>query len=623
MVCLARLGLGAALGLLGAWLVGSWRPWALPGSPTLVPGEGQKHVHTVLVALWWAAAANACGIALLLATAGRWAREGTPPRPAATHRTGRATWLLLLGAAALAGVLRWPLAHGGLWLDETWNVRHTVVGKRDPAAASPERFDFRPVTWRETLWHYRAPTNHPAYSVVARLTTDAWRLLWGEPRYAFDEFALRLPAFAAALAAVVLVGVLVAELGFPRAAPVAALLLAIHPWHVRFGADGRAYAFVVLFALAGAWLLLRALRSGCWRWWLGYGLSQLLLLWSFPLAVHVSLALAVAGSVAIVLGAAPPGERGLQLARLVVANALAAMLFLQLMAPNLAQALAFRKEWRVEGDLGLRWYRVLWVELATGLKGWGGAGPDVAYPGLGALARRQPWLPAVVYGTTVGLAGLGLARVLGRGAVAERAVWAALALGVPLFLLHRSLQPFFVMWRFLSFGLAAVVPLLAVGLEGVAAGVSRGSRRAATACLALGIGAFAALVAPQLHVLLTRPISPSRELVAFLEQVGRGIPGGVLGAGLGLGGSPPRVYDPGIVEVRKPAELAALCERSRAEGRPLYVFYAYGLINERELPELFVHVADPRQFEPVARFDGVEADQMIRVLRYTGRPLED
>ena len=47
------------------------------------------------------------------------------------------------------------------------------------------------------------------------------------------------------------------------------------------------------------------------------------------------------------------------------------------------------------------------------------------------------------------------------------------------------------------------------------------------------------------------------------------------------------------------------------------------MINERKLPEIFVHVADPRQFEPVARFDGVEAEQMIRVLRYTGRPLED
>ena len=373
-----------------------------------------------------------------------------------------------------------------------------------------------------------------------------------------------------------LIGVLVAELGFPRAAPVAALVLAMHPWHVRFGADGRGYAFVVLFVLAGAWFLLRALRSGRLRWWLGYGLAQFLLLWTFPLPVHVPLALAAAGAVAIVAGAAPPGERGLQLARLVVANALAAMLFLQLMAPNLAQALGFEKEWRVERHLGLAWYRILWAGLATGLRAGGGGTPDAAYPYLAAFAGAHPWLPAVVYVTTVGLAGLGLTRALRHRATAERAVWAALALAVPLFALHRSIQPFFVMSRFLGFGLAAIVPLLAVGLDGVAAAVSRGSRRAATACLALGVGAFAALVAPELRVLLTRPISPSREVIALLERAGRGIPGGVLGAGLGLGSSPPRVYDPRIVEVKSPADLAALCERSRAEGRPLYVFYSWG-----------------------------------------------
>ena len=582
MVLLARLALGAALGLLGAWLVGPWRPWALPGSPTLVPGEGQKHVHTVLVALWWAAAANACGIALLLATAGRWAREAGPPRPAATQRTGRATWLLLLGAAALAGVLRWPLAHGGLWLDETWNVRHTIVGKRDPAAAAPERFDFRPVTWRETLWHYSAPTNHPAYSVAARLTTGAWRLLSGEPRYAFDEFALRLPAFAAALGAVVLVGVLVAELGFPRAAPVAALLLAIHPWHVRIGADGRALR--LRGALHPGGRLAPAARAPERALALVARLRPL----PAPPALELSArgpraAGARRGGIRSDRARSGPARRARAPARAPRGRERAGR---DALPPahgskpgpgaRVQEGVARRGRPRpplVSGPLG-----------GARDRSQGRRGGPTRTSRVGALARRQPWLPAVVYGTTVGLAGLGLARVLGRGAAAERAVWAALVLGVPLFLLHRSLQPFFVMWRFLSFGLAAVVPLLAVGLEGVAAAVSRGSRRAATACLALGIGAFAALVAPELHVLLTRPISPSRELVAFLEQAGRSIAGGVLGAGLGLGGSPPRVYDPGIVEVRKPAELAALCERSRAEGRPLYVFYAYGLSMSGSFP---------------------------------------
>jgi hypothetical protein len=36
------------------------------------------------------------------------------------------------------------------------------------------------------------------------------------------------------------------------------------------------------------------------------------------------------------------------------------------------------------------------------------------------------------------------------------------------------------------------------------------------------------------------------------------------------------------------------------EARPLYVFYAYGRINERRKPELFALVRDPRFFEEVA-----------------------
>jgi hypothetical protein len=68
-----------------------------------------------------------------------------------------------------------------------------------------------------------------------------WRLAGetGAASEAFDEFALRAPAWLAAIASVVLVGLL-RDLGFPRAGPVAAFLLALHPWHVRYGADGMA-----------------------------------------------------------------------------------------------------------------------------------------------------------------------------------------------------------------------------------------------------------------------------------------------------------------------------------------------------------------------------------------------
>src|SRR5262249_42359545 len=157
-------------------------------------------------------------------------------------------------------------------------------------------------SWANTLFYYRKPTNHVLYSILARTSLAGWRALHGAAPSEWNEFALRLPSFASAVLAVVLLGLLVHDLGFPRAAPAAAFLLAIHPWHIRFGADGRGYSLMVLLAIVAAFCLLHGLRSGRWRWWLGYGAAQLGLLWVHPLALYFPLALAAAGALGIALG---------------------------------------------------------------------------------------------------------------------------------------------------------------------------------------------------------------------------------------------------------------------------------------------------------------------------------
>ena len=619
-----RVLLGGGLLALLVWLVGPLRPSLLVGAPTLVPGPGQSHIHTILVATWYAAALNAALCALLLATSGLWMRPLRAAAPAAPRaaRLGRTGWLLIAAAVLLAGALRWPLAHGSLWWDEAWNVRNTIVGKLDVAPDDPARRVFAPAPWTKTLWYYHAPTNHPAFSVASRISTDLWRLASGAAPEDFDEFAYRLPAYAAALAAVATVGALVAELGFPVAAVAASFALAIHPLHVRYGADGRGYSLVVLFTLLGAWLLLRALRDGRWRWWLAYGATQGLLLWTFPLAVYVPAAFALAGCAAIGLDARRSrAERALLLARFAVANLLAAMAFLQLMAPNLAQAASFKKEWHDAGRIDWLWLRRFWVMMTTGLQVKGPRLPDVSYPTLITLSAGRPWVPWGVYVLLPALALLGLARALRRGAAPERAIWLGLLGASALFFVHRELQAFFILPRFVIFALPALVCLPVLGLETALGFVARGRRSAVAAGLALGLAGFAALVAPALRVLLTHPATPSRELVALLAAADDGHPGGVLRAGLGLGGDAPRVYDPGIVEVERPEQLEALCARARSEARPLYVFYAYGSVNQKRLPGLFIWVRDDRYFEPVARLDGIDSDMVIRVRRYTGRPL--
>ena len=622
-----RILLALALLGLGAWLVGPWAAFRLPGHPTLVPGPGQSRIHTVLVGLWWAAALNAVLCGLLLASSGLWARPlaTRAPRGAAPARLGRGGLVALLAAAALAGGLRWPLAHGSVWWDEAWSVRHVIVGEVDPDPNDPTRLSFQPASWMDTLWYYRAPTNHVAYSVAARLSVGGWRALAGGERASFSEFALRLPAWAAAVGSVALVGVLVAELGFPVAAPAAALLLALHPWHVRYGADGRGYSFVLLFTLAGALFLLRFLRGGRWRDALGCAATQLALLWTFPLGVYVPLAFGAAGCAAIALGPEPREERGLRLARFVVAHALAAMAFVQLMAPNLGQAAAFKKEWRDHVPLDWPWLRQLWVYLALGARMREPREPDVVYPTFAVLTEAWPWLRAVVYGVLPALALGGVARIALRAGRNERAVFGALALAAALLLLHRLVQGFFVLQRFAFFFLAALVPALAVGAEGGLRVLLRGERTrrvGVPAGLGLALVGYAALAAPELRVLLTHPPTPSREVAAWLVARDREAPGGVLRAGLGLGGEVARVYDPWLLRVERRDELEALTARARAEGRPLYVVFSYGALNARRMAALFEPVLDDALFEPVARFDGIEGEQVIRVRRYTGAPLD-
>jgi hypothetical protein len=621
-----RILLCGALVVLLAWLVGPYRPWALPGDPSLIPKPGQSRIHVILVASWYAALVNAFLVAALLAVSRFWARDEAEPLAATAPRTARiapGVFALLLLACALAGALRWPLAHKGVWWDEAWTVRNTIVGKYAAAKDDPSRLEFVPATWTKTLWYYHKPTNHALYSVAAKLSMDAWRTATGAPREAWDEFALRLPAYAAALATVLLLGVLVHDLGFPRAAPFAATLLAIHPWHVRFGADGRGYSFMVLFAAIAAWCLLRGLRDGRWRWWLGYGAAQLGLLWVHPLAIHFPIAMAGAGLLGILVGPGASADRWLRAGRFVAANVFAAIAFLQVMAPNLTQTMLLDHEFEEVADDVAVLARSLWSLLATGIPLRMIRDPDYSFPSLFALWGGGVWVKAVAYGLLPALVAGGLARCVRRGG-ATRVVVLGLFAAAPLVLLHKLLHGFLLIERFALYALVASVPLIVLGLEGaLAAALPERARRVGVPVgLALGLAAFQLFVWPQTQLLLEHPQTPSREIAAFLAEKDAGIPGGVIRAGVALGGNVPQIYDPAIVHVDRRDQIADLARRSREEGRPFYVFYGYGHSNRTgPFRAVFADLDDPDAFREVAHWSGIESEFVFRMLLYTGAPV--
>jgi len=624
----ARLVLAGALAALAGVLLVVEPPWRVPGGPSFFAREGEALVPVVKRALWWSALAAAAICAALFAGARLWTAPLSGPRaaPAPAPR-----WLgpALLAALLLGAGVRAPLAGSGLWWDEAWAVRRAIVGEHEPAPAldgPAPRFEAAP--WARTLFAWEKPTNHLPQSIASRAALELWRAAVGAGPDRFDERVLRLPAVAAALLSIPLLGLLVADWGYPRAGVAAALLLALHPWHVEDATGARGYALVALAAIACALFLGRALSTAAWRWWLSFAAAEVLLLWTHPFAVYLAACFGAAA-----LAQLAHAGRLREAPRLVAANAGAAALFLVLMGPGLAQVPLWHDVHRTrEGDtrevgrVVSKLVRELWTRAAIGVPlSVPQTDPERTYPDLRVLRARSPVVRPVLFGALPALALLGLAAVLRRPGP-QRSVALALLAAPPLAIAGSAAlghlgQRFHA--RYLFFALALVPPLLAVGVDTAASRLAgpRRAPRAAWAALALAVAGFAWLVFPATRNHAAHPYAGMREAVAFVAA--RPGAAAALRAGVGLGGDTARVYDPGLLHVEDAAGLRALLERARRDGRPLYVLYGYAGRNRHRHPDVFALLDERRLFEPLGRFDAIAPEFVYRVLRYTGAPPDD
>jgi hypothetical protein len=623
LVRAARLGLGAASAALALFLLLAPKPWHAETGPGFFATPERSFSDTVLVAAWWAALANLALALVLAASARLWAGPaGTPAWPRARRaRFGPGFLALLLAAAALGGAARWNLAHGSLWWDEAWTVKRVIVGYREPVAERPGELAFEDAPLHWTLWRYKKPTNHVFYSLSARASVDAWRLARGGEPWEFDDFALRLPAFLAALASIAGIGLLVGGVATPAAGAAAAFLLALHPWHVQHTAEARAYAFVVLLGLLSCHLLARALLHGAWRHFALYGAVQALLFWSHPFAIYFSASLGLFGLLGSLSAPCPPRVRLALAARFAAVHVAAAMAVLALMAPNLSQTALFTDVNSPSRSriVSVRSVQALAARLFTGIESEPSGLPQdrVAFTTVADLAARHAAVEPIVFFALPLLAALGLARLAWRRGPAR---WPVLgvAAAVPLALAVAGLRGQFFHHRFVFYGLLAVVMGLAAGSDLVTRRLFGRWRAAAPLALALALAGYAALVAPRLFELWERPHSPIRDALHWIQADGGER---ALRVGYGKGGDLSAIYDPWLVFATDARPIEALARRAREEGRPLYVMYGYPGENRQRFPGGFALFEDPRLFEERARFFGVAPEFTWRVLRYTGAPL--
>lgn len=585
----------------------------------LATGRTPRLPDVIEVSLWIATSLNLALCTLLTASRRLWIgpRDSRPePRPAPFTLS---LWIGLAIAVALGAALRAPRLGLSLYSDEEYSLRTYISGRwvtPDSEHHTPTRF--QAVPWNATLWGNREGNNHVLASVSSRLSLELWRRFTGHGPDAFSEIALRLPAFLAGCLGIAMLALALTSLGMPRAGVVAAFLAAIHPWHLRYSTEARGYGFVLFFAPLLVALACGILRDGRWRWWLGFALAEVGLLASFPGAMDLAFALSFALLVGTVFGGIGnlPFRDGL--ARFIVAHLLAAMLFLQLMAPSIPQIYAFLHDERMRGWINWEWIRGVWTHLAIGIN-W------LAVPPESKLILTLPhntWpgsqvAVALAAGIIPILALAGFIRMMLQGRT-QALVALALAGCAPFAVAHHAIAGTNVLVWYMIFALPGLIILVAAGIappsnrrERTRFSREEPSHSPANALAVLFLSLFLIGTHRQTWILMTH----SKEDLKGVASLVHGDPGeGAIGIVFWTNAP---VYDPDLHVVWSAPDLWQWMERASTEGRPLRIGYAHRIMAAQsdETRALLALAEDPRYFEPEKELPGLEEDQFTHWVR--------
>ena len=635
----------------------------LEGALLIFGPQAKDHLPAVQEALatkekpdWWDDAAlgvryaawiNLALLLALLATAQWWAR---PLASAASQISNlksqisslpRWFWPAVLLAAAACLALRLPLASKSLWWDESWVVYQVSHGKWRPDTKQPGKLKFQAHDWKRCAFYYQKPTNHVPMALAQKTSLSLWSSMTGAPKGALSELAARAPALLASCAAVVLLALLLAQWGFPGAGVAAALLLAAHPWHIRYGVDARAYALVVPLCLGGLLAVTRLFqtRGVAVLPWVAWGAVEFVWLWAYPnAALDVAvLNLVIAGRLLW-----DKEVRWKGMARLAITNVCAAMAFVQMFLPNLMQATRWAGNETVSQPLNLPLLYSTLSQMFFGTEyswpqtpeaaGLVSSHPDSAFyngmlalsPLMLVLAFRRWKDPAPGYGLRWLLV---LSPVLS-AALFMLVVWGAGSYFYPRFII--AALPCVIAFACLIVTEAVFdrTPFPASQRNGVML------RR----IYAIGVTSVIALrVLPlwyaQTQVLVTRPYAPLRDVAEFVTAEGKAKGDGAgtttdapddsgveqtkdaLLVCYGHGYETLPVYLPTAAGVVSRAELEKFITQAKTEKRALLVVQGHTGHNRGLIPDGFTLLDDRNVFEEVKAFAGIDPEFYYRVYR--------
>lgn len=569
---------------------------------------------------WGGGAVALVGVLVLFATAKWWtapapAGSGAPKEP---ERAPRWFWPLVAAAMAIIAVTGAMRLNHDLWADEEVTLRLFVQGGYKP---DPGKDDgsvvFKEFGAGRAFQHYSKPTNHIFYSILSRLSVSVWKMFRQPEGMPFSEAALRFPAWIFGILSIAALALLVKELGLPRAGVIAAFVMALHPWYLRYASEARGYSMILCFVplLVVCWM--RAIRTNQWRWWTAVGGLQFAIMYTNPAIVYPVAVLAAMTPVAI-LGCVPRPGRAVAFARWAAASFAGALVFILLFAPCIPQLHDYLTgSTQAHGEMGWRWLQELGSYLLSG-QNWNQAQDPLApYPDLHAYVARSCALFAAIVCSVAVFGAAGFVRIIRKG---KPEAAAAVVLTLPAFVAFAAaeMRGWYLYEWYLIYALVGAAAFLGAGID--ATGLPWPNKAARWAVPALVTAIFLAAYLDMTRAIrgwmLAKPLEQIRQSVLLTRPTTLpNYPGhnDVITASFC---QLPYLYDPHFVKLKSMDELVALMKQSDAENKPLYLNVGGISAAQVTQPEMTRLLLSSPQFEVMARLPGWEPYWDRIVARY-------
>ncbi|MBX7207650.1 MAG: glycosyltransferase family 39 protein [Verrucomicrobiaceae bacterium] len=533
-------------------------------------------------------------------------------------RAGVLWWLAL--ALVLAGALaeRLPRMTQSFWGDESLCLNSYVIGRFKPRDADDHQGAMKYVatSWTATVFSDDGGgNNHFLYSILSRSLLEFWRAKTHQPKGAFTEPLLRVWPLIFGLASLAALAGLMRRIGLPWGGILAAALLALHPWHLRFSTEARGYALMIFFFILTLWSWVNALERGRWRDWAAVAACQFFALWSWKGVMYPLFAINVVapGSIWLARG---EGSRLVALGRWLVCNVIAAAAFIPLVAAAQIQMIQMLPRIAKMGNLPMDWpwLKNLVSETIVGCQAWQ---LDVTNPEeifLHRWAAMHPvMVPAALVVVAVALAA-GFIQLTRKSRVFA-AFMVAIPVGGMVAAVHFKLGLHIELLRWYWFFLTPVIALLA------AAGAALAGRRRVlrVAASAVVLAAVVVISWPMCVRLTSHATEDLRGALEIARSTGYRpfedvTSSKVMTIWLWRH---PRVYDPrGSTKAESVEQLQGYMRTADAAGLDFYLISGYPTLTELLHPEVMPVLENPAFFEKKHTFWAQLPQNTLKVFRY-------